>query len=309
MNFHTARISQVGVISRAVLSSVSRRWIHVTPISLNNSGGSLFGSITENKPKEGKNRGDEDAGSFSNRLAIASDSSGEAPEVNRDSITIENDKLLQQHIISLQQPEQLALQSLLSPLKREIYEANCKINGGFYKKDTIVKLPNSSERYKLKLTKREIEVLEPSVYVQSYRIKSSMKKATLLLRLLGGLDVMKAISQCHFSNKKIARAVAELLQKGVKDGQKLGLKPEDLYISQIWTGSDGFWRKRVEFKARTRIGIISHPYIHVRCILRTKSVTKRRLAYEAHLKEQKRAPWVQLGDKPIRGVTGGVYKW
>ena len=276
MNFHTARISQVGVISRALLSSVSRRWIHVTPISLNNSGGSLFGSITENKPKEGKNRGDEDAGSFSNRLAIASDSSGEAPEVNRDSITIENDKLLQQHIISLQQPEQLASQSLLSPLKREIYEANCKINGGFYKKDTIVKLPNSSERYKLKLTKREIEVLEPSVYVQSYRIKSSMKKATLLLRLLGGLDVMK---------------------------------PEDLYISQIWTGSDGFWRKRVEFKARTRIGIISHPYIHVRCILRTKSVTKRRLAYEAHLKEQKRAPWVQLGDKPIRGVTGGVYKW
>lgn len=206
----------------------------------------------------------------------------------------------------MQQPEQLASQSLLSPLKREIYEANCKINGGFYKKDTIVKLPNSSERYKLKLTKREIEVLEPSVYVQSYRIKSSMKKATLLLRLLGGLDVMKAISQCHFSNKKIAREVAELLQKGVKDGQKLGLKPEDLYISQIWTGSDGFWRKRVEFKARTRIGIISHPYIHVRCILRTKSVTKRRLAYEAHLKEQKERHGYSWEISPL-GVLQAAY--
>lgn len=191
-------------------------------------------------------------------------------------------------------------------MKREIYEANCKINGGFYKKDTIVKLPNSSERYKLKLTKREIEVLEPSVYVQSYRIKSSMKKATLLLRLLGGLDVMKAISQCHFSNKKIAREVAELLQKGVKDGQKLGLKPEDLYISQIWTGSDGFWRKRVEFKARTRIGIISHPYIHVRCILRTKSVTKRRLAYEAHLKEQKERHGYSWEISPL-GVLQAAY--
>ncbi|CAI4049979.1 hypothetical protein N7582_004801 [Saccharomyces uvarum] len=303
------RIPQVSGLSKTLLFPLSRRSIHMTPITFNNSRGSLFGSITENKIKEEKENKDEDPNSFSNRLAVASDSAGEAAEVDRDSITLKNDKLLQQHIISLQQPEKLASESLLSPLKREIYKANCELNNGFYKKDTIVKLPNSNKRYKLNLTKKEIEVLEPSVYVQSYRIKSSMKKATHLLRLLGGLEVMKAISQCHFSNKKIAREVAELLQKGVEDGQKLGLKPEDLYISQLWTGSDGFWRKRVEFKARTRIGIISHPFIHVRCILKTKSVTKQRLAYEALLKEQRRAPWVQLGDKPIRGVTGGVYKW
>ncbi|EHN00618.1 Mrpl22p [Saccharomyces cerevisiae x Saccharomyces kudriavzevii VIN7] len=304
-----ARTPKASGISRTLLFSLSRRSMHTTPISFNNSKGSLFGSITENKIKDEVKNEDEDPNSFSNKLAVASDSSGEAPEINRNSITLENDKLLQQHIVSLQQPEQLASQSLLSPLKRAIYEANCKINGGFYKKDTIVKLPNSNERYRLNLTRKEIEVLEPSVYVQSYRIKSSMKKATLLLRLLGGLDIMKAISQCHFSSKKISREVAELLQKGVKDGQKLGLRPEDLYISQIWTGSDGLWRKRVEFKARTRIGIISHPYIHVKLILKTKSITKQRLAYEAHVKEQRRAPWVQLNDKPIRGVTGGVYKW
>ena len=136
-----------------------------------------------------------------------------------------------------------------------------------------------------------------------------MKKATLLLRMLNGLDVKKALTQCHFSQKQIARDVAGLLERGITDGEKLGLDADDLYISQIWTGSDGKWLKRIDYKARGRTGVLRHRYVHVRCILKTKSVTKKRLAYEAELKLQRRKPWVQLADKPVRGVTGGVYKW
>ena len=136
-----------------------------------------------------------------------------------------------------------------------------------------------------------------------------MKKATQVLRLLNGLDAKEALTQCHFLDKKIARDIAELLERGIENGKKLDLDANDLYISQIWTGSDGQWQKRVEWKGRGRRGIIEHPYVHIKCILKTKSVTKRRLEHEAKLKQKNRKPWVQLADKPIRGSMGGVYKW
>lgn len=264
---------------------------------------SFFSELTKKANLES-----DDPNKLSNKMSIVSDAADSEKPESTDSITIENDTLLQEYIQKQQQPEKLAPHLLLTPFKRKLYLANCKKNG-FYKNDTVVTLPGTRERYKLHLSRQEIEVLEPSVYVKSYRIKSSMKKATVLLRLLNGLDAKKALTQCHFSAKKIARDVAELLEKGIEDGKKLGLDPDDLYVSQIWTGSDGMWRKRLECKARGRTGVIRHPYVHVRCILKTKSVTKSRLAFEAQLKDQRRKPWIQLADKPVRGVPGGAYKW
>lgn len=236
------------------------------------------------------------------------ESSNEEP-ISPEQITMDNDIALQKYIRSKEGPEKLAHQTLLSPLKRKLYMRNCELNDGFYKRDTAIALPGTKEKYRLRLTREEIDVLEPSVYVKSYRIKSSMKKATILLRLLNGLDAKTALTQCHFSSKKIAGDVAEVLSRGIEDGERLGLNPDDLYISQIWTGSDGWWRPRMDFKARGRVGIIRHRYVHVRCILKTKSVTKRRLEYESQLKQQRRKPWVQLADKPVRGFPGGAYKW
>lgn len=287
---------------RVAVCGFGRRFFGAGRAALNEQNGSFFGEMTKKADLDS-----EDPNRISNRMAVMTETEeGQAGSV--DSVTVENDKLLQKYIQKQQQPEKLAPYLLLSPLKRELYLANCKING-FYKPDTVVSLPGSKEKYKLELTRREIEALEPSVYVKSYRIKSSMKKATVLLRLLGGLDVKKALTQCHFAKKKIAKDVAELLERGIQDGKKLGLDPDDLYIAQIWTGSDGSWMKRVDWKARGRVGTIQHPYVHVRCILKTKSVTKRRLAYEASEKEQRRKPWIQLADKPVRGVPGGFYKW
>lgn len=264
---------------------------------------SFFGEMTKKADLNS-----EDPNKLSNKMSVVSDVAEAEKPAPSESITIENDTMLQKYIQSQQQPEKLAPHLLLTPFKRKLYMANCQANG-FYKNDTIVSLPGSSERYKLHLSGKEIEVLEPSVYVKSFRIKSSMKKATVLLRLLNGLDVKKALTQCHFSAKQIARDVAQLLEKGIEDGKRLGLEADDLYISQIWTGSDGMWGKRLDCKARGRTGLIHYPHVHVRCILKTKSVTKSRLAYEARVKDQKRKPWIQLADKPVRGVPGGAYKW
>lgn len=284
------------------LKSCSVRFFQVGRPLLNDQT-SFFGEMTKKAKLDS-----DDPNKLSNKMTVASDVAETEKTASLDSITIENDTMLQKYIQSQQQPEKLAPHLLLTPFKRKLYMANCELNG-FYKNDTIVALPGTSERYKLHLSRQEIEVLEPSVYVKSYRIKSSMKKATVLLRLLNGLDVKKALTQCHFSAKKIARDVAELLERGIEDGKKLGLDSDDLYISQIWTGSDGMWGKRLECKARGRTGLIHHPHVHVRCILKTKSVTKSRLAYEAQLKDQRRKPWIQLADKPVRGVPGGAYKW
>ena len=251
---------------------------------------------------------------LTDQLNIATDEEGEGEideKTLRDRIDLKSDEVLQKFINSPENRpnQQPASQLLLSPLKRQLYEANCTANGGFYKADTVVTLPNSNEKYKLHLSKEEIEVLEPSVYLKSYRIKSSMKKATIFLRILRGLDLKDAINQCHFSPKGIATEVGELLERGIEDSKTLGLDPNDMYIAQIWTGSDGNWSRQIEFKGRGRLGILTHRYVHVRCILKCKSITKRRLKYEQQVKDQKRKPWIQLGKEPVRGSPGGVYKW
>ncbi|CCD25652.1 mitochondrial 54S ribosomal protein uL22m NDAI_0F03340 [Naumovozyma dairenensis CBS 421] len=293
--------------NRLTTNGIFTRSLSYTRYPLNehsNTNSPLFGSLNKDFDIEK----DHSPNKLSNRLAT------EQPSVEKKStdeteVTLESDRELQNYIKTTRAPEKLATDILLSPLKKRIYEENCKINGGFYKNNTVVTLPETNLEYKLHLSRKEIEVLEPSIYLKSFRIKSSMKKTNIFLRLLGGLDVKKALTQCHFAKKKVARDVAGLLEKGMTDSNKLGLNPDDLYISQIWTGSDGSWTQRLDYKARGRVGIIRHRYVHVRCILKTKSITKKRLEYEASLKKQKRKAWIQLDDKPVRGVTGGVYKW
>lgn len=294
---------------RTIYHIQQKQLFHISRQLWSNNGGnsSVFEGLTKDV-----NYDSNDPSKLSNRMSVSADASKELPEdraVTPDQITVDNDVTLHKYIRSKQGPEKLAHHTLLSPLKRKLYMKNCELNEGFYKKDTIITLPDSKEKYRLKLSREEIDVLEPSVYVKSYRIKSSMKKATQLLRVLNGLDIKTALTQCHFSSKKIAHDVAEMLNRGIEDGQKLGLDKNDMYIAQIWTGSDGWWTPRMEYKGRGRVGVIKHRYVHVRCILKTKSVTKRRLEYESQLKQQRRKPWVQLADKPVRGFAGGAYKW
>lgn len=206
------------------------------------------------------------------------------------------------------------LEQIVSPLKQKLYKLNCQQNNSpFFVQNKLIK--DDDKLYKLKLSAKELLSLEPSVYLQSYRIKSTPKKATQFLRLFVGkafdakMDVKKAITQCHFQKKKLAGEVAELLTKGLKDAEKLGINSDNLYIDQIWVGKDGFFGKAVDIKGRGRAGIISHKWVHIKAILRDRSVTVERLKHEKDLKQEKKKPWIQLEDKSIGGFPGGVYKW
>lgn len=280
----------------------------------NSNEGSLFGNLGTTSASNVSNTvesKDKVLENISNRLEMSMEDEGETGgESNyKETLTPENDKELQDFLRSKRQYEKPSQEILLSPLKRQIYELNCRANGGFYKADTVVKLPKSDKKYKLHLTKEEIEILEPSLYLQSYRIKSTLKKATKFLRMFRGLDLQKGITQCHFSKKGLGKDIGDLLEQGLKDAKTMGLDANDLYISQIWTGSDGSWMKRVDIKGRGRMGIITHRYIHVKCVLKSKSVTLKRLEHESQLKQERRKPWIQLANEPIRGVMGGAYRW
>ncbi|SSD58590.1 related to 54S ribosomal protein L22, mitochondrial [Saccharomycodes ludwigii] len=294
------------------------------PLRNSASSGSIFGSLTKEVDPTATSK-------LTERLTLQNAGSGKNNDDKEDiaekvkqELKLGEDKKFQDFVVAQQLanstkgrpllPSKPSAATLLSPLKQKLYELNCEINDGFYKKNTEISYNNNI--YKLRLTRQELNALEPSVYVKSLRIKSSMRKATEFLRLFVDkktpeekINVKTAITQCHFSDKKLARDVASILTKGLKDGEKLGINPDDLYIDQIWCGSDGKWSKRVEFKGRGRVGVIQHRYIHIRAILKSKSVTLKRLIAENKEKLDSKKPWIQLGDKKIRGVPGSAFKW
>ncbi|KAG7904107.1 hypothetical protein KL935_000246 [Ogataea polymorpha] len=198
----------------------------------------------------------------------------------------------------------LAVESLVSPLKRELYNMNVKKNG-FFINNQIMKLDGAE--YKLCLSRQEIEALEPSVYLRSYRIKSSVKKTNIVLRALKNMPLKKAITQLHFLQKKVARPLAELLERGVDDAKKMGYNPNDLYVAESWVHTDGNWQKRPEFKGRGRSGVILHRYVSVRFLLKSKQ-TLNRLKFEKEQKLLKRPVWNNITKTKLIGDSG-QYKW
>lgn len=284
----------VGLISTARGGSV--RLFHNSALLKNKAPTtSLFGDVTEVNQEQAKKQQDD----FSDSLQSMSTNDKFDPK----SVTLRNDEKLYDYI----GPKPTStVESLLSPLKKQIYEINVKKNG-FFKNNQEITLPNG-EVYKLKLSKQEIEALEPSLYIKSYRLKSSWKKATIFLRFISGMKVHEAITQAQFHKKKIGREVSELLQDRIKDSHELNLNPKDLYIDQIWCGSDGSWSRRLDPKARGKTGIIHHPYIHVRGILKT-SMTKKRLAWEKEQKVLNSKPTFQLPNEKLRFRLDGHYKW
>lgn len=279
----------VGLIQR---SAASLRVFSTRSAVLQKSS-SLFGDVTELQTDVSKKR------DFADSLQ----SMGAEEDFNKDKVNIKNDTKLLEYI---GHAPQSAVKKLLTPLKQRIYEASVKENG-FFKNNVPVTLANG-EQYKLKLTRQEIEVLEPSLYLKSFRLKCSWKKATIYLRFISGMGVHEAITQGQFHSKKIGKEVSQLLQDGLKDAEELGLNPEELYIAQVWNGSDGMWRKRVDVKSRGRTGLIQQPYIHVRAILKTPQ-TKLRLAWEKEQKELKKRPVSQLPNEKLRFRLEGHYNW
>ena len=253
--------------------------------SINSASGSLFGEVTEAKQEEPQQQ---------------------APVAAND-VTPESDAKLQQYYTEEGKKSQIASDKYVSPLKRKLFDLNVSQHG-FFKNNHIVADAESGKSYKVSLTNDEIDMLEPTIYLQSYRLKSSMKKATLVNRFVRGSNVKSAINQLHFNPKKMATEVEKLLKRGLEQARAAGYNEDELYIQALWTGSDGQWVKRADIKGRGRTGIIEHPYIHVKAILKTDQ-TKQRLAWE---KQQARAlakPRLYLNNEPLNFKVQPFYKW
>ncbi|OBA22568.1 ribosomal protein L22 [Metschnikowia bicuspidata var. bicuspidata NRRL YB-4993] len=249
---------------------------------------SLFGEVTQGSttPEPSTTDGEKDSST---------------PESPKDDLK------LQQYYLEEAKKTHVTRDKFISPLKRQLFDLNVAKHG-FFKNGHVVTDNETGKTYQLTLTAEEIEILEPSLYISSSRIKSSTKKATLVNRFVRGLDVTTAINQLHFNPKKMATELERLLKQGLEQCRKAGYDEDGLYIQALWTGSDGEWVKRPDIKGRGRTGIIEHPYVHLRAILRTKQ-TKQRIAWEKQQALLAAKPRSYLNNAPLNFSVRGLYKW
>lgn len=229
------------------------------------------------------------------------------PVAETGEIFPESDTKLQQHYAEETMRTQEVASKYVSPLKRRLFDLNVAQHG-FFKNHHVVVDRDNGKQYKVSLTQEEIDVLEPTIYLQSYRLKSSTKKATLVNRFVRGYNVKNAINQLHFNPKKMATELEKLLKRGLDQARANGIDEDGLYIQALWTGSDGGYVKRADVKGRGRTGILEHPYIHVKAILKTQQ-TKARLAWEKEQARQAAKPRLYLNNEPLNFKVRAYYKW
>lgn len=239
---------------------------------------------------------------------------GNAPEVESAPVAAaqgevfpESDTKLQQHYAEEAQKTRDVSEKYVSPLKKRLFELNVAQHG-FFKNNHVVVDRDSGKQYKVSLTAEEIDLLEPTIFLQSYRIKSSTKKATLVNRFVRGYSVKNAVNQLHFNPKKMATELEKLLKRGLEQARASGIDEDGLYIQALWTGSDGGYVKRADVKGRGRTGILEHPYIHVKAILKTEQTTAR-LAWEKEQARQAAKPRLYLNNEPLNFKVRAFYKW
>lgn len=249
--------------------------------------GNLFGELTKNDTKVPE---------------VAS-----TAEINPEDVTPTNDTALQEHYMKEALEEQILPEKFVSPIKKKLFDLNVQEHG-FFKNNQLVSDPETGKAYKLSLTTEEIDILEPSIFLHSYRIKSSMKKATTVNRFVRGYKVKNAINQLHFNPKKMSTELERLLKRGLVQARELKYNEDELYIHALWVGSDGNWQKRLDPKGRGRTGLINHPYVHLKAVLRGEQTTKR-LAWEAAVQAEEKKPRMFLNNEPLNFKMRPYYKW
>lgn len=283
----SARVGHVLYSTRPRLANFGiNRTLHSTSTQL--ALGSLFGEVTE-KEEESVVPAKEETQSTS-----------EKPSPKED-------KQLQEYYLTEAKKDQLTSEKFVSPLKRRLFALNVAKNG-FFKNSELIHDQETGKTYKFTLTNEEIDILEPTVYIKSYRIKSSMKKATVVNRFVRGWNVKSAINQLHFNPKKMSTELEKLLKRGLEQAKEVGINEDDAYIQSLWVGSDGEWRKRPDIKGRGRTGILVHPYIHLKAILKGKQ-TKDRIAWEKEQKQLMAKPKLLLNNEPLNFKVQSFYRW
>lgn len=255
--------------------------------------GSLFGDVTQQQESEPP--------APSNTEQVDQTSGSPEKPLPQD------DAKLQEYYMEEAKADQLSVDKFVSPLKKKLFDLNVAQNG-FFKNGQLIKDPESSKSYKLTLTPQEIDILEPTVYIKSYRIKSSMKKATVVNRFVRGYYVKNAINQLHFNPKKMSTELEKLLKRGLSQARDIGMNEDGVFIQALWVGSDGDWRKRLDAKGRGRTGIIKHPYVHLKAILKGDQ-SKNRMEWERQQKLEAQKPKQLLNNEPLNFRVKSFYRW
>lgn len=297
------RLAHAGRQCPAILQH-SRNLHMCSPLYQENKSGSLFGEVTQFKESK-----DSLLSRFQPEKTPETGKEVEKADIQQvDLSKVRNkDFLKDKDVQEFTNPRpQTAVEQLLSPLKSQLYNKIIQTYGHYVDGEVI---DLNGKKYMLTLTKEEQQVLEQSIYLKSYRIKYSPKKAMIFTRMLRGMYLKDAITQCHFSSKKVSRDVGDMLSKGIKHARTLGLDPDDLKIYQIWVGKDGYFPKRLDYKARGKTGIITHKYIHVRVVLKP-SIYREKMAMERQIRRDNRQVFEQLYSKTIRDHPKvQAYKW
>ncbi|CAK9441263.1 mitochondrial 54S ribosomal protein uL22m [Lodderomyces beijingensis] len=298
-------------LARPVLQSSSRSHISYRQLAISriSHASNPFGKLTSLKQKDTTAATTTQTQTQTKAVEGGEDTivKNEDGEVDIKSITPRNDVQLREYHAekAAKVREANSLESMIHPLKLALFN-KVVAEHGFFKNDQIVQHEGRALRFHL--TPEEIEVLEPSIFLHSYRIKSSMKKATVVNRFVRGMELKTAITQLHFNPKKMATELEKLLKNGLEQARQQEYDVDRVYIARLWTGSDGDWKKRADIKGRGRCGIIQHRYVHLKCVLKTQQ-TKLRIAWEKAEKEKARKPKMYLNNEPLNIKVRGWYKW
>ncbi|KAL6451834.1 MRPL22 54S ribosomal protein L22 [Candida maltosa Xu316] len=265
--------------------------IHQRLLSQTTTKFSLLGDVTENKLEK----------------IDLKQTESESSKVDINTITRETDEKLIQFHEEEAEKKRVKVEDYIHPLKIQLFNQNVSLNG-FFKNGQIMKQQDTGKYVKFTLTDKELDLLEPTIYLHSFRIKSSMKKATIVNRMVRKYNVKTAINQLHFNSKKMSTELEKLLKKGLEEARMRNLDEDQLYIDRLWVGSDGDWIKRVDIKGRGRHGVIKHKYVHLKAVLKTEQ-TKNRLAWEKNQKELKIKPRMYLNNEPLNFKVRPWYKW
>ncbi len=94
----------------------------------------------------------------------------------------------------------------------------------------------------------------------------SPKKARLVIDMVRGIRVDKAIAQTSFINKKSARLVNALLKSALDAAKKKDFRGEELFVSESLC-QEGRRLKRFQVKARGRSSQFKKRYSHLKISL------------------------------------------
>ena len=98
-------------------------------------------------------------------------------------------------------------------------------------------------------------------------VRTSPRKARIVMQGLRGLPVEEARLQLRFTPRPIARDIAKVLDSAVANAENNhALDPRDLKVHSIYAG-DGRTLRRFKAKARGRVGRILKRTAHITVIV------------------------------------------